>query len=357
MLMDEQLSFFQKADLGFNKDAIITVSLPDNSPAKLQAFRNQLVSSSQIKDVSFSFNSASAESNWMQGTEIRNSETPIQIKAQMKMGDSHFLDTYGIQLLAGRTLKDSDTNQVVLANEIYLDRMGIKNPQEAIGKKFYFGNSEEYGTIVGIVKNFNVNSLHQKIDPTLIQVVPRHYYQGGIKLSNAHLSTDEIQATVAQVEKLWTATFPGQVFEYKFLDDELGRAYQSELRTARLIQTATFIAILIACLGLFGLATFIAEQRTKEIGVRKVLGASVSSILVLLSKDFLKLVIVAIVIATPVAWWAMDSWLQNFEFKIHITWWVFVFTGLMMATLAIVTVSFQSLKAALINPVKSLKTE
>ncbi|RFS16525.1 ABC transporter permease [Emticicia sp. C21] len=357
MLMDEQLSFFQKADLGFNKDAIITISLPDNSPAKLQAFRNQLVSSSQIKDVSFSFNSASAESNWMQGTEIRNSETPIQIKAQMKMGDSHFLDTYGIQLLAGRTLKDNDTNQVVLANEIYLDKMGIKNPHDAIGKKFYFGNSEEYGTIVGVVKNFNVNSLHQKIDPTLIQVVPEHYYQGGIKLNNTNLSSDNIEATVAHIEKLWTATFPGQVFEYKFLDAELGRAYQSELRTARLMQTATFIAILIACLGLFGLATFIAEQRTKEIGVRKVLGASVTSILVLLSKDFLKLVIVAIVIATPVAWWAMDSWLQNFEFKIHITWWVFVFTGLMMATLAIVTVSFQSLKAALINPVKSLKTE
>jgi putative ABC transport system permease protein len=357
ILIDEQLSFFQKADLGFNKDALITINLPDNSPAKLQAFRNQLVSSSQIKDVSFSLNSASSEGNWMQGTEIRNNESPIQIKAQMKMGDSHFLDTYGIKLLAGRTLKDIDTTQVALANEIYLDRMGIKNPEEAIGKKFYFGDSEEYGTIVGVVKNFNVNSLHQKIDPTLIQVVPRHYYQGGIKLSNAHLSTEDIETTVAHIEKLWTATFPGQVFEYNFLNEELGKAYQSEMRTARLIETATFMAVLIACLGLFGLATFIAEQRTKEIGVRKVLGASVSSILVLLSKDFLKLVLVAIIIATPVAWWAMDNWLQNFEFKINISWWVFVATGLMMAVLAILTVSFQSLKAALINPVKSLKIE
>ncbi|HEY1056575.1 MAG TPA: FtsX-like permease family protein, partial [Emticicia sp.] len=359
ILIDEQLSFFQKADLGFKKDAIITVGLPDNSPAKLSAFRNQLVSSAQIKDVSFSLNSASSEGNWMQGTQIRDGEKPIQIKAQMKMGDSHFLDTYGIQLLAGRTLKDSDTTLVALANQIYLDRMGIKNPEEAIGKKFYYGDGEgaDAGMIVGVVKNFNVNSLHQKIDPTLIQVVPRNFYQAGIKLSNAHLSTDEIQETVAHIEKLWTATFPGQVFEYSFLDEELAKAYQSEMRTARLIETATFMAVLIACLGLLGLATFIAEQRTKEIGVRKVLGASVSSILVLLSKDFLKLVVVAIIVATPIAWWAMDSWLQNFEFKIQIGWGVFVLTGFLMAVLAILTVSFQSLKAALINPVKTLKTE
>ncbi|GAB3525094.1 permease prefix domain 2-containing transporter [Emticicia fontis] len=359
ILIDEQLSFFQKADLGFKKDAIITVGLPDNSPAKLSAFRNQLVSSAQIKDVSFSLNSASSEGNWMQGTQIRDGEKPIQIKAQMKMGDSHFLDTYGIQLLAGRTLKDSDTTLVALANQIYLDRMGIKNPEEAIGKKFYYGDGEgaDAGMIVGVVKNFNVNSLHQKIDPTLIQVVPRNFYQAGIKLSNVHLSTDEIQETVAHIEKLWTATFPGQVFEYSFLDEELAKAYQSEMRTARLIETATFMAVLIACLGLLGLATFIAEQRTKEIGVRKVLGASVSSILVLLSKDFLKLVVVAIIVATPIAWWAMDSWLQNFEFKIQIGWGVFVLTGFLMAVLAILTVSFQSLKAALINPVKTLKTE
>ncbi|MBA4850639.1 ABC transporter permease [Emticicia sp. BO119] len=357
ILIDKQLSFFQKADLGFNKDAIITINLPDNSPAKLQSFRNQLVSSAQIKDVSFSMNSASSEGNWMQLTEIRDIESPVQIKTQMKMGDSHFLDTYGIQLLAGRALKDNDTTLVALANEIYLDRMGIKKPEKAIGRKFYYGNGEEYGTIVGVVKNFNVNSLHQKIDPTLIQVVPKHYYQGGIKLSNTHLSADDIEATVAHIEKLWTATFPGQVFEYNFLNEELEKAYQSEMRTARLIETATFMAVLIACLGLLGLATFIAEQRTKEIGVRKVLGASVSSILVLLSKDFLKLVLVAIIIATPVAWWAIDNWLQNFEFKIHINGWIFIATGLFMALLAILTVSFQSLKAALINPVKSLKTE
>lgn len=357
ILIDKQLNFFTKADLGFNKDAIITIGLPDNQPAKLQAFRNQLVGSSQIQDVSFSFNSASAESNWMQATEIRNSESPIQIKAQMKMGDSHYLNTYGIKLLAGRSLKDSDTTNLVMANEVYLERMGIKTPQDALGKKLYFGNSENYATIVGVMKNFHVNSLHQKIDPTLIQVVPKHYYQGSIKLSNAHLSAENIQEIVAHIEKLWTDTFPGQVFEYSFLDAELERAYQSEIRTARLIETATFIAVFIACLGLFGLATFIAEQRTKEIGVRKVLGASVSSILVLLSKDFLKLILVAMLIATPIAWWAMNNWLENFQFKIQISWWIFALTGLIMAILALLTVSFQSLKAALLKPVKSLKNE
>ncbi|MFN8353327.1 MAG: permease prefix domain 2-containing transporter [Spirosomataceae bacterium] len=357
MLINDQLSFFQKADLGFNKDAIVIVGLPSNETSKLQAMRNQLMAASLVKNVSFSFNSASAESNWMQAIEFREGKEPVPVKTQMKMGDSHFMDTYGIKLLAGRALQDMDTTNQVIVNEIFLNKIGLQNPQDAVGQKVYYGNGNEFATIVGVAKNFNVNSLHQKIDPTFIQIVPRNFYQVGIKLNNNHLTTDNLHTTVATIEKIWTATFPGQLFEYNFLDEELTRAYKSEMRTARLIETATLIAVLIACLGLFGLATFIAEQRTKEIGVRKVMGASVANILMLLSKDFLKLVIIAIVIATPIAWWVMSQWLQNFEFKINISVWAFVLTGLIMMGIAMFTVSLQSLKAALMNPVKSLKSE
>jgi putative ABC transport system permease protein len=356
-LINQQLSFFQKTDLGFNKNAIITVALPDNKGAKLQTLRNQLMAYPQIKDVSFSFNSASSESNWMQMTHTRMGENPVDIKTQLKMVDAHYLTTYGIKLLAGQFFKEGDTLPKVVANEVYLSRMGITRAEDAIGQKLYYGDSLKSVDIIGVVKDFNVNSLHQKIDPTLLRVVPQHFYQAGIKLVSNDLRTENLHSTIAHIQKAWTASFPNQVFEYKFLDDELGQAYKSEIRTGQLIETATFIAILIACLGLFGLATFTAEQRTKEIGVRKVLGASVSSILVLLSKDFLKLILIAILIATPIAWWAMHQWLQNFEFKIHISWWTFGFTGLLMVCIALLTVSFQSLKAAVANPVKSLRTE
>lgn len=162
---------------------------------------------------------------------------------------------------------------------------------------------------------------------------------------------------MSHIEKSWTAAYPNQVFDYSFLDETLAEAYQSETRTAKLIEASTFLAILIACLGLYGLATFTAEQRTKEIGVRKVLGASIGSLIALSLKDFLKLVLVAIVIASPISWYAMNKWLQNFEFKIEIKWWIFALTGILMAAIALITVSFQSIKAALMNPVKSLKSE
>ncbi|GAB4046610.1 ABC transporter permease [Spirosoma litoris] len=362
LLINQQLTFFRNADLGFNKSAIITVGLPDNKPEKLQALRDQLIESPQIKDVSFSFNSASSESNWMQAMEYRQGAKDkwLQIKTQMKMGDSHYLDTYGIQLLVGTKLKDTDTSAAafkIIANEVFINRMGLHRPEDAIGQRVYYGNGQEFATIVGVAKNFNVNSLHQKIDPTVIQVVPNNFYQAGIKLQSENPTAETVQAALAQIEKAWTATYPNQVFDYSFLDDSLAQAYQSETRTAQLIEASTFLAVLIACLGLFGLATFTAEQRTKEIGVRKVLGASVGSIITLLSKDFLKLVGVAIIIASPIAWYFMSQWLQNFEFKVEIKWWVFVLTGLLMATIAMLTVSYQSIKAALVNPVTSLRSE
>ncbi|SEJ58441.1 putative ABC transport system permease protein [Dyadobacter sp. SG02] len=358
MLIDRQLDFFRNADLGFNKSAIITVGLPDNKPEKLQTLRNQLTRSAQIRDVSFSFNSASAESNWMQAMEYRQGPKVVQVKTQMKMGDSHYLDTYGIQLVAGEPLKDSDTaNFKVIVNEIFLGRIGISNPRAAIGQRVHYGDGNEFATIAGVARNFHVNSLHQKIDPTVIQVVPNNFYQAGIKLQNENASAASIQTALTDIEKAWTQIYPDQIFEYSFLDETLAQAYQSETRTARLIGAATILALLIASMGLFGLATFTAEQRTKEIGVRKVLGASVSSVVALLSKDFLKPVMLAIVIASPIAWYLMNQWLQNFEFKIPVSWWLFVAGGSLMTAIALLTVSFQSLRAAMLDPVRSLRTE
>lgn len=359
MLIDRQLDFFRNADLGFNKSAVITVGLPDNKPEKLHTLREQLIRSAQIKDVSFSFNSASAESNWMQAMEYRQGPKVVQVKTQMKMGDSHYFDTYGIRMLAGEPLKDSDTtrNFRIIVNEVFLGRIGIASPRAAIGQRVYYGDGNEFATIVGVVRDFHVNSLHQKIDPTIIQVVPNNFYQAGIKLRSENASATSIQAALADIEKAWAEAFPDQVFEYSFLDETLAQAYQSETRTARLIEAATILAVLIASMGLFGLATFTAEQRTKEIGVRKVLGASVGSVVALLSRDFLKPVVLAIVVASPIAWYLMDQWLQNFEFKISVPWWLFAAAGSLMTLIALATVSFQSLRAAMLDPVRSLRSE
>ncbi|ADB36980.1 protein of unknown function DUF214 [Spirosoma linguale DSM 74] len=360
LLINQQLTLFRNADLGFNKAGIVVVGLPNNRPDKLQALRNQLATSAQIKDISFSFNSASAESNWMQGMQYRRGVAVTPIKTQLKMGDSHYLDTYGIQLLAGEKLRDSDTTAgafKVIANEVFVSRMGFSQPNEAIGQRVYYGDGKEFATIVGVTRNFNVNSLHQQIDPTLIQVVPNNFYQAGIKLQTESPTIEAMQIVLAQIETAWKTTYPDQLFDYSFLDDTLAKAYKAETRTAQLIETATLLAILIACLGLYGLATFTAEQRTKEIGVRKVLGATTMSVVALLSKDFLKLVLIAIVLALPVAWYAMSQWLQHFAFHITIQWWVFALTGLLMVLLTLLTVSFQSVKAALMNPVKSLRSE
>jgi len=358
LLINRQLAFFQNADLGFNKSAIVTVGLPDNNSAKLQLLRSRLTESPKIKEISFSFNSASAESNWMQNMEYRKSDKAIPIKTQMKMADAHFLPTYGIQLLAGENLRDGDTSSAnfkIMANEVFIQRMGIGQPSEAVGQKVYYGDGKEFATIVGMMKNFHVNSLHQKIDPTVYQVVPNNFYQAGIKLSSDKLET--MQAALAHIEKAWKATYPNHVFEYKFLDETLAQAYDAETRTAKLIGVSTFLAVLIACFGLFGLATFTAEQRTKEIGVRKVLGASVLSVWGLLSKEFVYLVLIAFVIATPVAYYFLQDWLTKYEFRTELSWWIFALAGVGALAVTLLTVSYQSIKAALLNPVKSLRAE
>ena len=355
LLIHRQLSFFQEADLGFDKNAVVTVGVPDNKPQKLQSLRSQLLESSQLNEVSFSLNSPSSDGNWMENVQYRKLTKAVDVRTQMKFADAFYLKTYDITLLAGQDFREGDTLTKAIINEVFLRRIGLQRPESALGQTVYLG--QQAVTIIGVAKNFNVNSLHQSIDPTLIVYNPRNFHQSSIKLGGDKLTAQTIHTALEHIERAWTATFPNQPFEYKFLDETLAKAYQNETQTAALIDTATLIAILIACLGLFGLAAFTAEQRTKEIGVRKVLGASVASIVALLSKDFLKLVLIAIVIASPIAWYAMNRWLQDFAYKIDIEWWVFALAGLLAVGIALLTVSFQSIKAALMNPVKSLRSE
>ena len=282
---------------------------------------------------------------------------PDDDKKNYSMGiiDDRFLTTYEIGLVAGRnfTIREAELawekSAKLMVNETAARQLGFVSPAEAAGKIINWGQAYE---VVGVVKDYHHQGLQQAIEPVIF--MPRRSVSD---LTVQLATTDKIQDKIVELERLYKASYPGNPFEFYFADENYNKQYQSEQQYGQVFTVASALAIFIACLGLFGLAAFTTEQRTKEIGVRKVLGASVASIVTLLSKDFLTLVLVAIVIASPVAWWAMNRWLQNFEYKIGLEWWVFAGAGLLAVGIALLTVSFQSIKAALMNPVKSLRSE
>jgi putative ABC transport system permease protein len=272
--------------------------------------------------------------------------------------DESLLQTLGIKAVAGRLFsKDfpSDTSNRIILNESAIKKIGFSSPQEAIGGKVKFDwRGESYSwTIIGVVKDFHFQDLHIPIEPYGFQLNNQPQYNYLI----VHSKASDIASLVSSVGASWHKLNPNEPFEYSFLDEDFQKNYDAENRLASIVGYFTVIAILICCLGLFGLATFSAEQRIKEIGVRKVLGASVTGIVTLLSKDFLKLVAVSIVVASPVAWWIMHKWLQDFAYRTNISWTVFVLTTVLALLIALITISFQAIKAAVANPVKSLRTE
>ena len=267
--------------------------------------------------------------------------------------DYDYVKTLGMQIKQGRNFSrafGADSSGILL-NETAVKLFGFRQP---IGQRvdvFRSTSQRKTYTVVGVVRNFNYESLRQQVGAVAL-FLGQDSGAASFRLSNA-----DIPNLLTQVKAKWDGLMPGQPFDYKFMDDRFNFVYRAEQRIGTLTLTFSVLAILIACLGLFGLAAFTAEQRTKEIGVRKVLGASVTSIVALLSRDFLKPVAIAILIASPIAWYVMNQWLQNFAYRINIEWWVFAVAGLLAVGIALLTVSFQSVKAALMNPVKSLRSE
>jgi putative ABC transport system permease protein len=283
----------------------------------------------------------------------------VEGRAERWRGRTEFVDfdyvkTLGLQLIAGRDLSASfptDSTQSVLLNRTAATKLGW-TPQQAIGKWLRNTVSDSARrTVVGVIEDFNFLSLREHIEPLVI--APDDDQRVGL----IRLKPGDVQSGVEAVAALYAKTKPAYPFEYRFLDEKFDQLYQADLRQQTILGVFAGLAIFIACLGLFGLASFLARQRTKEIGVRKVLGASVVSVVALLSKDFLKLVLVAIVIASPLAYYGMERWLQNFAYRVEVSWWVFALAGLVAIGVALLTISVQSVRAALANPVKSLRSE
>jgi putative ABC transport system permease protein len=351
-----QLKFMQEKSLGFNRQHIITLPYNGGLNDKYESFRNDLVANSSIKDVTRSSRIPTGRLLDAQGTQMDRGDSMVPVNADIKYvsADRHFLSTYEVKLVAGRGFSadfGTDTSSFLI-NEAAALALGFNTNTDVIGKNMRYGGQR--GQVVGVINDFHFESMHQKIVP-LILVVPRSpnaYGRISVKIAGNNLA-----GALAYVESTWKKFLPEAPYEYTFLDENFAQLYNAEQKQGLIFTIFAIIAIFIACLGLFGLSAFAITQRIKEIGIRKVLGADVSSIVLLLSKDFLKLVVIAAIIAFPVAWYVMHNWLQDFAYRSSIAWWIFLVAGIVAAAVALGTISFQAIKAAVANPVKSLRTE
>ncbi|WP_246113188.1 ABC transporter permease [Segetibacter aerophilus] len=351
----KQLKYMQKKNLGYDKDYVVTMGYNSSLNDSYQSFRNDLLQNPSIKEAARSSRIPSGRLLDSRGAAAPSGDSVMPVTTPIKYlaVDEDFIPAYQIKMAAGRNFSRAHANDTAsfILNEAAVAALGIKNHNDIIGRPFKYGNTK--GEVIGIMKDIHFESLHQKIVPLIMLHPPQpNYSRLSIKLSGQNLP-----ATVSQIEKTWKKYLPEVPFQYTFLDESFGRLYESELKQGTIFTTFAVIAIFIACLGLFGLSAFAITQRVKEIGIRKVLGASIGSIVTLLSKDFLKLVLIAAVIAFPVAWYAMHNWLQDFAYRINIPWWVFIVAGILAATIAFITISSQAIKAAVSNPVKSLRSE
>ncbi|UFH54229.1 ABC transporter permease [Spirosoma sp. KNUC1025] len=352
-----QIQYFRSADLGYNQDAILTIPLPQNEPGQLENIRASLVHLPAIQSISFGMSTPSSTSNWTTGFRFENDDKDPGFGIMMRPADTAYVRTYGLKLLAGRMYQPADSIRELIVNETFMKRLGFQNPEQIVGKLMTVAGESVKKPIVGVVKDFNQLSLRERVEPSVLTTQRGNYRIMAIKLSAQQGGTEAISQLIKQVETAWTATFPEFVFSYEFLDETLSNFYKSEQRFYALFRLLAAIALFIGCLGLYGVVAFMVETRTKEVGIRKALGASTSHIFGLFSFDFVKLVLVALVIASPVAWYVMNKWLADFAYKIDIEWWMFAIAGVLAVSIALITVSFESIKAALMNPVKSLRTE
>jgi putative ABC transport system permease protein len=355
IMVGKQISFSMNADMGFKKEAIINFNLPrskDDSTFRSRAnvFMNELASVSGIARASTGFLSPATEGAAFGNIVYKDGSKEVKEQVQVRWGDESYLDVYQIKIIAGRNVRPVDSINECLINEDYAKRMGFTNAQQALNKQVEW-NGKNY-SIVGIMHDFHQHSTHGLIDPVVFKYGPGDFVHIALQPGSATWSK-----TIAAIESKYKALYSGEDFNYTFFDDTIAKFYTEEQNTAKLLSWATGLAVLISCMGLLGLVMYTINTRTKEIGIRKILGASVANIVSTLSTEFIKLVSIAFLIAAPIAWWAAYKWLEDFAYRTSMSWWVFALAGVSMLLVALITLSFQTIKAALSNPVKSLRAE
>lgn len=349
-----QMDFFQNAATGFDKEAIVMVPIGNDTArhAKMHSLKTQLQEMAGVKDVSLSAFSPMDGASWQSDFRFDNAVKKSAFQADLKWADADYFKTYNIRFVAGMPYREADTVSGFVVNEMMVKKLGFKSPEEIIGKKIDFWDGSITAPVVGVVKDFNGQSLKDKMLPTVLAANKMIY-----RLINIKMQPQHARQTLAAVERIWNEAYPDLMYEYEFLDDKMASFYQQESQLSQLYKIFAGIAIFISCLGLYGFVSFMAVQRTKEVGIRKVLGASVVNIVYLFSKEFTLLIGVAFLIAAPLAYYFMHHWLQNFAYRINIGVGTFLLTIVSAEVIAWLTVGYQAIKAAVANPVKSLKME
>jgi predicted permease len=357
LIVGNQIQYLLNKDMGFSKDAIIFFQTDWRSEeSKKQVLMEKIRQIPEVKQLSLSQSTPAEAGYSTTSAEFTEGGKNISTNIHNKTGDAEFIKLYDIKLIAGRNIRNSDSLTEILVNESYTKMLGFSNPSQALNHSVKIGGDHLF-PIVGVVADFNVMPLKESIKPLYIGCEPRYATTINIKLNTQNKELSGFKQAILKIESSWKEVYPNKKFEYHFFDETIANFYKNEQKTAQIMSAATSIAILISCMGLMGLVAYTIQQRTKEIGIRKVLGASVGQLVTLLSKEFLKLVLIAFVIAVPVAWYFTNKWLQDFAYRVNISWWIFAVAGVSALLVALLTVSFQAIKAALANPVKSLRTE
>ena len=366
IVISYQMKYFLNKPLGYDKQGVVSIPIYKSDENKSEDLRSRLLQNHNIKEVSLALGPPTSTSRFETRYYLASQTEDDALQIEIKPADRFYKDTYNLNLLYGRWFTESDETIAVnsfkydslekniffILNETAAKSLGFDDPSKALGEKIITGVGGIEAPIIGIVEDFHLGSLHNKIDPSAIVNFPMFYNNAGVKIS-----MNNSQEAVAHIEKVYSEVFPESIFEYEFLDDGLREFYESEKQAHNLFMVFSGLSIFISCLGLLGMISFVVSQRTKEVGIRKVLGAKISSITLLFAKDFLMLVVIAFIIAAPIAWYFVDQWLSGFAYKIDLSLWYFVLAISISAFLTFLTIGYQSFKAAISNPVNALRNE
>lgn len=347
-----QMDYFFSADPGFTSNNILTITIPASEASLQSGLRNALMQQAEVTEVSLHYRPPMTEKMEEGYVKFEGEEKWKPFMVRDRWADAHYVETFDLKLIAGRNIQVRDSVMEFLVNEDLVAKLGITDPEAILNKSLMVDNSGVTGTIVGVVEDFHQQSLQYPIEPVVIYPFSRLYRQASVKLK-----TKDLGQTIPKLQSAWHEIYPDHEFKYSVLDESLVKMYQHEATIEQLIRLFAWVTLIICCLGLYGLTMFTVNQKVKEIGIRKVLGASVSSVLLLLSGSYLRLIGIAFILAVPLANYIFSEWLQNFAYRIEISWWLFAIPGIVVLLIATVSVSTQTLKAARQNPVDSLRYE
>jgi ABC-type antimicrobial peptide transport system permease subunit len=357
-----QYQFLLNSDMGFDKVAVFNVPIPTNDETLMKRFRTVLMGNPLIEDVSFSNSHPAQNAGNYTDISTFSDGNNIILTAHQAVADTSYLETYGLHLVAGDNFNLRDSSRSVIINEELAKQFNFTSPVDAVGKEVttYFDGENRKFTVCGVVKDYHYESFHNKIRPAfLIQKLNRSRI-AGIRMitdNNAGTSFKQIRDVLAYTENSWRSVFQNEYYEYEFIEDRIEANYASEENASNLINLFAIITIIISCLGIFGLALYSSEKRSKEIGIRKINGAKISEVMIMLNKDLVKWVVIAFIISSPIAYYVMHQWLENFAYKTSLSWWIFAAAGILVLAIALLTVSWQSWRAATRNPVEALRYE